>query len=143
MAGKVVETKSGPGFNISERSTISAVVRRNLTDAKVTALKLGASYAYSELGLLIEDRKIDAIYLATPPGLHYQQALLCIRSGLPVYIEKPFTTSYADARELVFESKKLGVPVFVAHYRRAVRGSYMFANYLEVILGSHWSSISV
>jgi len=119
--GKVVESKSGPGFNIAGQSTVSAVVRRNIDDARHTAATLGASRCYSDIEHLLSDSSVDAIYLATPPGLHYAQAVQCINAGIPVYIEKPFATNYRDAKQLVELSEERMVPIFVAQYRRAIK----------------------
>lgn len=118
--GKVVQHKSGLGFNIEDKSRVVAVMRRNMADAIYTANSLGATKGYTDLATFLVDTEIDAVYIATPPGLHYQQALACLDAEKAVYVEKPFTIQASQAADLVekFAAKK--TPLFVAHYRRAL-----------------------
>jgi len=53
------------------------------------------------------DKSIDAIIVASPPNTHFEISSMAIRNGLPVLVEKPFTTSLYEALELQeFASKK-------------------------------------
>jgi predicted dehydrogenase len=49
---------------------------------------------------LIEATDIDALVIATPVGLHFDQARRALENGKHVLVEKPFTTSLAEARKL-------------------------------------------
>jgi predicted dehydrogenase/CheY-like chemotaxis protein len=49
---------------------------------------------------LIEATDIDALVIATPVGLHFDQARRALENGKHVLVEKPFTTSLAQARRL-------------------------------------------
>jgi predicted dehydrogenase len=118
--GSVVQHKSGAGFNIKNKSRVVAVLRRNLTDALHTAARFGASKGYTDLETFLGDSEIDAVYIATPPGLHYQQALSCLNANKIVYVEKPFTITAAEAEDLVEKFNRESIPLFVAHYRRAL-----------------------
>ena len=60
-------------------------------------------------------KNIDAVIIATPGATHAQIALPFIAQGLPVFIEKPLTTSLADAKRLERAAKKSGSLVFVGH----------------------------
>jgi predicted dehydrogenase len=117
--GKVVETKSGPAFNQPGRSQIAAVIRRDPRHADETAKNLGAGFGITELKDAFSRSKIDAIYVATPPGLHYEQLLACLDYKVPVYVEKPITTTYAKALDLERRYHLATVPLLVAHPRRA------------------------
>jgi predicted dehydrogenase len=117
--GKIVES-NGPGFFIPGKSRIATVSRRNLDDARGTAAKLGAQNAVTGIYDLVSDPAVDAVYIALPPGLHFDAAKVCCDAAKAAYVEKPFVTSTRDARALVkmFASKDVGL--FVAHYRRAL-----------------------
>jgi 1,5-anhydro-D-fructose reductase (1,5-anhydro-D-mannitol-forming) len=117
--GKIVES-NGPAFWIPDKSRIVAVARRNLYDAKRTAAKLDARNAVTSLYDLVSNPAVDAVYIASPPGLHFEAAKACHDAGKAAYVEKPFVIKSRDARALVemFASKDLDL--FVAHYRRAV-----------------------
>ena len=118
--GKVVEAKSGPGFLIPDRSRVVAVSRRRLEDAEKTARTLDAKYAVTSIHALVAEPAVDAVYIASPPGLHFEAAKICCDAGKAVYVEKPFVTTTGDAATLIkmFDSRDLGL--FVAHYRRAL-----------------------
>ena len=118
--GKVVETKSGPAFNSIENSSIYAVMRRNKEEAKFSAEKLNAAAYYDNVDDLVNDVNVNAIYIATPPGLHLEHAIKCCKAGKPTYIEKPFARNYTEAMQIYKMFEEAGVPLFVAHYRRAL-----------------------
>lgn len=118
--GKVVENKSGPAFNTANNSLIYAVMRRKLTKAKESAEKLGAEKYYDNIDDLLADDEINAVYIATPPGLHLEQAIKCCKAKKPTYIEKPFARNYKEALQITKMFEDAGVPLYVAHYRRAL-----------------------
>lgn len=63
---------------------------------------------------------IDAIYLPLPPALHYKWAKLALESGKHALVEKPFTISLSDTKNIlqIAETNKLAVHedyMFVYH----------------------------
>lgn len=118
--GNVVETKSGPAFNKVQNSRIYAIMRRNIDDAKMSATKLDAEKYYDKVEDLLADDNVDAVYIATPPGLHFEQAMKCCKAKKPTYIEKPFARNYKEAFEITKAFEEANVPLYVAHYRRAL-----------------------
>ena len=118
--GKVVENKSGPAFNTTENSSIYAVMRRNIDNAKLSAEKLGAQKWYDNSEYLLKDECVDAVYIATPPGLHLEQAISCCKANKPTYIEKPFARNYEEAVKITKMFEDANVPLYIAHYRRAL-----------------------
>ena len=117
--GKVVRTKSGDAFRNVPNSTIEVIRRRNLDAAKESAEYFGAPYWCDRIEELLAS-EIDAVYIATPPGLHYEQAMACLRAGKAVYLEKPFARNYTEAKELTEAFEEAGVPLYIGHYRRAL-----------------------
>ena len=114
-----MHTKSGEAFRSVENSSIAAVMGRDLKKAEETAKKFGASWWCDSVEELLQ-KEIDAVYIATPPGLHYEQAMACLQAGKPVYLEKPFARNYTEAKALTEAFEKAGVPLYIAHYRRAL-----------------------
>lgn len=117
--GRVVQQKSGRAFNEIPQSRIHAIMRRNIDAAKQSAIFFEAPQWYDKVSDLLSS-EVDAIYIATPPGLHYEQAMACREAEKPVYIEKPFARNYSEAKAITdaFGSKNL--PLFIGHYRRAL-----------------------
>lgn len=117
--GNVVRKKSGEAFRCVPNSTIAAVMRRDPAAAEEAARHFGAEVFCSSVDKLIS-LDIDAVYIATPPGLHKEQALRILAAGKPVYLEKPFARNYTEAKELTQAFQNAGVPLYVGHYRRAL-----------------------
>ena len=120
--GSVTEVKSGPAFNKVKNSRLVAVMRRNAALAEDYARRHNVPRFYSDAARLIDDPEINAVYIATPPASHAEYAIKAIKSGKPVYIEKPMALNYSECLKINKAAEKTGIPVFVAYYRRALPG---------------------
>jgi predicted dehydrogenase len=129
--GNVTEVKSGPAFNKVKDSSLIAVMRRDAMLAEDYALRHNVPRFYTRARDLINDRDINAVYVATPPGSHAEYAIAAIRAGKPVYIEKPMAANYNECLKIIKASEKNKVPVFVAYYRRALPGFLKVKDLIE------------
>lgn len=116
--GEVTEKKSGPAFAKAEGSAIEAVMSRDSEKARSYAERHGIGKWYNDAVELINDPNVDAVYIATPPSSHATYAVLSMKAGKPVYIEKPMASSYEECLRINRVSQETGVPCFVAYYRR-------------------------
>ena len=116
--GEVTEKKSGPAFNEVEGSRVVAVMSRNADKARSYAERHGIPKWYADPQELIDDTEVNAVYIATPPSSHATFAIMAMKAGKPVYIEKPLAASYEDCARINRISEQTGVPCFVAYYRR-------------------------
>lgn len=116
--GEVAEKKSGPAFNEVEGSQVVAVMSRSENKARSYAERHHIRKWYTDAQELIDDPDVNAIYIATPPSSHATFAIMAMRAGKPVYIEKPLAASYNDCIRINRISEQTGVPCFVAYYRR-------------------------
>ena len=116
--GEVTEKKSGPAFNEVEGSQVVAVMSRSENKARSYAERHNIRKWYTDAQELIDDPDVNAIYIATPPSSHATFAIMAMRAGKPVYIEKPLAASYNDCIRINRISEQTGVPCFVAYYRR-------------------------
>ena len=80
--------------------------------------KREASQWYDDAQELIDDEEVNAIYIATPPSSHATYAIMAMKAGKPVYIEKPMAVTYEECCRINRISNETGVPCFVAYYRR-------------------------
>ncbi|MCD8222038.1 MAG: Gfo/Idh/MocA family oxidoreductase [Clostridiales bacterium] len=69
------------------------------------------SYDYDEL---LVDPQVDAVYVAMPNNLHYEYAKRALEHGKHVIQEKPFTSTLAEAQELVALAKERHRVIFEA-----------------------------
>ncbi|MXX40230.1 MAG: Gfo/Idh/MocA family oxidoreductase [Gemmatimonadetes bacterium] len=54
--------------------------------------------AYSHYEALYDSEALDAVYICLPPFAHGQPELAAIERGLPIFVEKPVSTSLDQAR---------------------------------------------
>ena len=116
--GEVTEKKSGPAFNEVEGSQVVAVMSRSENKARSYAERHHVRKWYTDASELIEDPDVNAVYIATPPSSHATFAIMAMKAGKPVYVEKPLAASYNDCIRINRISEQTGVPCFVAYYRR-------------------------
>jgi predicted dehydrogenase len=117
--GNVTEVKSGPAFNKVANSSLVAVMRRDKSLSKDYALRHNVRKWYSDADELINDKDVNAIYIATPPDSHEQFTIAAFKAGKPVYVEKPMALNSFEALRMLEASEKYSCKLSVAHYRRA------------------------
>lgn len=78
-----------------------AIASREMRKAMTFAKEQGFERAYGSYEELMDDPKVDLIYIATPHAFHFEQAKACILKGKPVLCEKAFTANAAQAEELL------------------------------------------
>ena len=67
--------------------------------------------------------KVDVVMLETNDGrLHLEQALLVLKAGKRMFIDKPMAASLADAIAIFNAAKKYNVPIFSASSLRYITG---------------------
>ena len=118
--GDVTEVKSGPGFQKADRSSLVAVMRRDLAKAQDYARRHGVPRAYDRAGALIDDPEVDAVYIATPPSSHCELALAVAAAGKPCLVEKPMAMNHGECLRMTEAFAARAVPLWVAYYRRAL-----------------------
>lgn len=69
----------------------------------------GVEARYRDALDLIGDDSLDAIVLATPDELHFQQATAALRKGRHLFIEKPMAGTWREASLLRNQAKESGV----------------------------------
>lgn len=118
--GSVTEIKSGPAYQLTQGFDVAAVMRRDMAKAEDYAKRHNIKTHYNNADDLINDKDVDAIYIATPPDSHLQYALKVAEAGKICCIEKPLTPNYRDSLKIqsAFEARDL--PLFVAYYRRSL-----------------------
>ncbi len=59
-----------------------------------------------DVGQLFQRDDVDLIYIATPPFLHYPQALAALQAGKHVIVEKPLALTVGQADELLAVARR-------------------------------------
>lgn len=71
---------------------------------------------------LLEDESIELIVVNSPSGLHYEMTKKALLAGKHVVVEKPFTNTSAEARELITLASEHQLLLSVYHNRRLESG---------------------
>ncbi|WP_153540451.1 Gfo/Idh/MocA family protein [Actinomadura macrotermitis] len=97
---------------------VRAVGSRAQGTAEAFAGRHGVPRAYGSYAALADDDEIDVVYVATPHPMHYEPARRCLEAGRAVLVEKPFTTSAADAEALADLARERGLFAMEAMWTR-------------------------
>lgn len=120
-AGNIARTmaKTLRGMQARDGSvTPYAVASRTLDKASAFAQEEGFSKAFGSYEELVEDPKVDLIYIATPHSHHAEQIRLCVEHGKAVLCEKAFTANARQAEEVLRLAKEKRVLVTEAIWTR-------------------------
>ena len=89
-----------PAFRLDERCEIVAISASDSQRAAAAASELGIPHSFGDWRGLIEDTAVDAVSIATPPGVQGDIALEAIAQGKAVFAEKPLALTVDKARRL-------------------------------------------
>lgn len=87
-------------------------------DVAGAAGNLTGARMWTSLSEMLQHTTADAVVLATPSGLHSQQAMEVAGTGRHVITEKPMATRWHDACRMVQYCDKAGVRLFVVKQNR-------------------------
>ena len=121
-----------------EGESLVAVGSRSARKARAFADEHGIPKAYGSYEELAADPDVEAIYIATPNNLHYENALLCLNAGKHVLCEKPFTTNAADAQKLYKTAEEKGLFIMEAFW---IRFLPLYAKLLEIIKSEEYGKL--
>ncbi|MCE2439518.1 MAG: Gfo/Idh/MocA family oxidoreductase [Candidatus Latescibacteria bacterium] len=86
-----------------------------------------ATTSYEEA---LADPDIDAVVIASPSEVHYEQTRLALEAGKNVLVEIPVALSHKGAAEIAGLAKKSGNKLLVAHTRRFNRTGRFVKDFL-------------
>ena len=115
--GKIAR-KFGIGLQSIPDASLVAVGSRSMEKASAFAAEFKVPRAYDSYEALTADPEVDVIYIATPHPQHHEAALLCLRAGKAVLLEKPFTVNALEAGELIEVARHEGVFLMEAMWMR-------------------------
>ena len=91
---------------VTDGVSLAAVCSRNQATGDALAAAYGCPKVYTDLNAMLCDSDVNTVYIATPNLLHFRQAKQALDAGKHVILEKPFTTTKADAETLVRLAKQ-------------------------------------
>ncbi|UCH34820.1 MAG: Gfo/Idh/MocA family oxidoreductase [Armatimonadota bacterium] len=80
---------------------------------------------YSDYKQMLDEVELDAVEIATPHTVHFEQAMEALNRGLHVLLEKPMVCRVDDAKQIIQTAKKKKLVVVVS-YQRHYDGGYRY-----------------
>ena len=116
-AGRIVNTVVH-ALNALPQINCYAIASRDLARAQDYAQKHGFEKAYGSYEEMLQDPKVELVYIATPHSHHYEHMMMCIENGKSVVCEKAFTLNADQARKVKAAANEKGVYVAEAIWPR-------------------------
>ncbi len=95
--------------DVQDRVQVTAVCDPVPGRAQAAAERFGIPAAFERYEDLLAAGVVDAVTLASPIGVHYEQAKLAIEQGVHVHFNKTMTTTVDEADELIELARRKGV----------------------------------
>ncbi|WNJ19252.1 Gfo/Idh/MocA family oxidoreductase [Pontibacter sp. G13] len=113
-----IANKMASGLVTLPDANLHAVGSRTLERAQSFAQTYDIPHAYGGYEELVSDPEIDIIYVASPHTQHLEHALLAMKHGKAVLVEKPITINIEQTRQLFAAAKEYGVFAMEAMWTR-------------------------
>ncbi|HEY0607314.1 MAG TPA: Gfo/Idh/MocA family oxidoreductase [Herpetosiphonaceae bacterium] len=114
--GKVAQTHAGILASLPQ-SQFVAVCGRDQTRTASFAAPYGVR-AYTDLGAMLHQQKVQMLVVCTPHPQHAEQAILAAEAGVHVLIEKPMALTAAECDRMIAAADRAGVKLGVISQRR-------------------------
>ncbi len=132
-----------------ERDRVKVValcdVKEREAHLKTLAERFNVKETFTDVADLFSNSDAEAVAIATPIPLHYQQALATLLGGRHVYVQKTMTQTTEEAKELIRLADERGL-VLAASPGQMLLPAYRYARKLivdEEALGTVYAAIGV
>lgn len=99
---------------LSKELKLEAVYSRSEENAKILAETYSASKIFNDLELMAKSEQIDAVYIASPNSIHFEQAMTFLKNKKHVICEKPIFSNMKELNEAFKTAEENGVYLFEA-----------------------------
>jgi predicted dehydrogenase len=107
-----------PGLKQSNNAELLAIASRDRDKAHQAAAQWGAELAYDSYEALLNDRRIEAVYIPLPNTLHVEWAIKAAQAGKHVLCEKPLALTPEDVLKVKEAAENNKVQVMEAFMYR-------------------------
>jgi predicted dehydrogenase len=115
--GRIAHTFASD-LQFSDEGKAVAVGSRSQSSADAFGDEFEIPARYASYEDLVRDDEVDVIYVATPHPMHFANASLALEHGKPVLVEKAFTMTGQEARDLVALARSNGLFLMEAMWTR-------------------------
>ena len=123
-------------LRLTDSGVAVAVGSRSQGSADRFADQFGIASRHGSYEALVADPDVDVVYVATPHPMHHDNAILALRAGKHVLVEKPFTMNAAEARDIVRVARENGLFAMEAMWTRFLPHTAVIRDWLaQALLG--------
>ena len=97
--------------DVQDRVRIWAICDPVEGRAQAAVEKFGGKHAFLDFEELLEKGEVDAVTIASPIGLHYEQGKKALEAGKHVHFNKTMTTTVDEATDLIETAKARGLKI--------------------------------
>ncbi len=102
---QIADNSNMPAILKSRNAQIEMIGSRSQSKAKKFSLKFCCK-DYGTYEDVLENDKVDAVYISVPVGLHKEWCIKAAKAGKHILCEKSSSSSYLDSQRMVHEAKK-------------------------------------
>jgi|SRR5579863_589617 len=102
-------------LDLMDKAEVLAVCDKSPASRKRVQKSYPGLRVTSESADLMSSKDLDAIAVITPVWTHYELTKAALENGKHVFVEKPFTSSAAQAEELINLAAKKNLKIMVDH----------------------------
>lgn len=102
---QIADSSSMPAIMKSKNAQIEMIGSRSQSKARKFSVKFCCK-DYGTYDEVLENDKVDAVYISIPVGLHKEWCIKAAKAGKHILCEKSSSSSYLDSQRMVNESKK-------------------------------------
>ncbi len=99
-------------MQITRVGVLVAVVDTDITKAKKFGEQYGVPYFENTSAMYASIHSLDVVVIATPNGLHAEQAIEALQAGYHVLVEKPIALSVSDITRMQAVAEQTGRQIF-------------------------------
>jgi predicted dehydrogenase len=129
--GTLAQTAILPAFRNVQTAKLVALVSRDIEKARRLGKVHGAAFSYDSLDECLDNPQVEAVYIVSPPGKHFEEVKAVARAGRHVLCEKPLAVTAPEAAEMVAMCARQSVLLMTA-YRKCFEPSTLFIRDLIV-----------
>jgi predicted dehydrogenase len=108
-----------PRFADTDRAHIAAIVSGNPDKLARVGDAYGipqdARYSYDSFANIASDRRVEAVYIVLPSGLHAEWAVRSFAAGKHVLCEKPMALSSAECERMIAAGRRANRKLMIAY----------------------------
>ncbi|RMI06996.1 MAG: gfo/Idh/MocA family oxidoreductase [Calditrichaeota bacterium] len=129
--GAHAEKRYLPAFARVEEAALIAIQKRDREAVRQKQEEHGIPLGFTDPGELAACNEVDAVIVASPPGLHREHTLMAAAAGKHVLVEKPMAACAAECEEMIAACDRREVLLMVGFSMRFLESTRRMRELLQ------------